>query len=157
VLALPPLRAQRKYLEDYKGIVAELQLLYATMEFDKGTYLSFSAVLQAMNVEQAQNKIAMLLWLQSLGVDLDKIRIKLFMHMHLITSKLIWNRMCERFPNDAKKVLSVFLSRRWKNEDLLECKHDVVKCMCRTCHSSKTCAHLNCELPQPVFNAPGEI
>ena len=52
----------------------------------------------------------MLLWLQSLGVDLDKIRIKLFVHMHLITSKLIWTRMCERFPNDAKKVLYVFLS-----------------------------------------------
>ena len=119
--ALPPLRAQRKYLEDYRGIVAELQLLHATMEFKKGTYLSVSAALQAMNAEQAQNKIAMQLWLQSLGVDLDNIRIKSFVHMHLITSKLIWTRMCERCPNDAKKALSVFLSRRWESEDLLEC------------------------------------
>ena len=125
------------------------------MEFKKGNYVSFTAALQAMYADQAQNKITMQIWLRSLGVDLEKIRVKSFVHMHLTTSKLIWTHMCDRFPDHEKKALSVFLSRRWESDDLLECEHHVVKCICSTCHSTKACAHLNCEL-RPYFNAPCE-
>ena len=67
----------------------------------------------------------------------------------------IWSCLCERFADDEKKALSVFLSRKWRSDDLLECEHDVVKCQCSTCHGSKKCAHTECEL-QPYFNDPIE-
>jgi hypothetical protein len=120
-----------------RGIVAELHLLYATMIFEKGSYLSLTAALQAIHADQAQNKIAMQMWLQSLGVDLEKIHVKSFVHMHLTTSKLIWNHVCHRFPDNEKKALSVFLSRRWESDDLLECEHHVLKCLCWEYHSDR--------------------
>ena len=86
------------------------------MIFEKGSYLSLTAALQTIHADQAQNKIAMQMWLQSLGVDLEKIHVKTFVHMHLTTSKLIWNHVCHRFPDNEKKALSVFLSRRWESD-----------------------------------------
>ena len=125
------------------------------MEFEKGSYVSLTAALQAIHAEQAQNKIAMQMWLQSLGVDLEKIHVKTFVHMHLTTSKLIWNHVCHRFPDNEKKALSVFLSRRWESDDLLECEHHVLKCLCWEYHSDRICSHPGCE-KRPSFNFAGQ-
>ena len=122
------------------------------MIFEKGSYLSLTAALQAIHADQAQNKIAMQMWLQSLGVDLEKIHVKTFVHMHLTTSKLIWNHVCHR---NEKKALSVFLSRRWESDDLLECEHHVLKCLCWEYHSDRICSHPGCE-KRPSFNFAGQ-
>ena len=94
------------------------------------------------------------IYLQSLGVDLEKIRVKSFVHMHLTTSKLIWNHMCERFSDEEKKALYVFLSRRWKSDDLLECEHQVVKCLCRELSLTRPARYPGLEPPFPTSRSP---
>ena len=80
-----------------------------------------SAALLDMKASQAPNKFAMQDWLRSLGVDPEQLRIKSFVRMLLSMSMQIWSCLCERFADDDKKALSVFLSRKWRSDDLLEC------------------------------------
>jgi hypothetical protein len=71
-----------------------------------------SAALLDMKASQAPNKLAMQDWLRYLGLDPEQLRIKSFVHMLLSMSMQIWSCLCERFADDEKKALSVFLSRK---------------------------------------------
>jgi hypothetical protein len=74
---------------------------------------------QGQTSSQCRTGFGLLEWTRSNSKIL--LRIKSFVHMLLSMSMQIWSCLCERFADDEKKALSVFLSWKWRSDDLLEC------------------------------------
>ena len=130
--------APRSKSDLLRGIIADIQLFYATMAFNDNYFSSLGAALQTLEFGDAANKVTMIAWLLSLGVDYTQLSIASFVHMKHSLCVKIFELLCS---DSCCNPIRRFTSHLWHSRDLQDCEHGIVRCFCLTCNCGGICEH----------------
>jgi hypothetical protein len=94
---------------------------------------SAGVTLDLFAYEGAQNKLHVIEFLESLGVDVTHLPRVSFVHLPLVQCEMTWNSLLVHSLGDHAKAVSRFRARIWSWNYLQLCEHNVTRAVCSQC------------------------